>query len=121
MGNAKYKQSQKDKGLCRDCPRPVLPGRAHCIIHNEKYRLYAEKCGKIPEKYQRQYERVRKQKELYRKTNRCPSCSAHLGEQDEGHINCVNCRSRCYYNISKYGPIAGRLLENYHKAIAEQP
>ena len=119
MGIAKYKQKQKDQGLCRDCPRPTLPGRVHCIIHNEKYRLYAQEHLKEPGNYQRQYESNKKLKALYKKTNRCPNCSAPLGEQDEGCVCCVNCRDRNVYRVPKYSPIAGRLLENYHKAIAE--
>ena len=120
MGNAAYKQKQKDQGLCRDCPRPVLPGRVQCIIHNEKYRFCAQEYLKDPKKYQRQCERNRKQKELYRKTNRCPKCSAPLGEQDKGYVGCVNCRDRSVYGVPKYSPIAGRVLEDYYKAVAEQ-
>ena len=120
MGNAKYKQKQKDQGLCRDCSRPALPLRLHCIIHNEKYRLRYQRWIKKPGNYQRQCESVKKQKELYRKTNRCVGCSAPLGEQDKGCIHCVNCRDRSVYSIPKYGPIAGRLLENYYKKIASQ-
>ena len=118
MGNAKYKQKQKDKGLCRDCPLPALPFRVHCIKHGEKYRLSFQKWLKKPGNYQRQREHVKKFKELYRKTNRCTKCSAPLGEQDEGCTSCVNCRDSIIQAIPKGPPVMGELLGYYYKDTA---
>jgi len=120
MGNSAYKQKHKDQGLCRDCPMPALPGRLHCIIHSEKRRLHYQEWLKKPGNYQRSYESNKKLKELYKKTNRCHMCSAPLGEQDKGRVTCINHRDRRFYRMPEYGPIAGKLLENYYKAIADQ-
>jgi len=117
MGNAAYKQRHKEQGLCRDCSRPALPMRLHCIIHNEHYRKYIKDKNKIPEIHAILLESSRKLKEKYRKTNRCPKCSAPLGEQDKGYVTCINCRIRLH---SGYSHIAGVLLEDYYKKVAVQ-
>ena len=118
MGNAKYKQKHKEQGLCRDCSRPAIPMRAHCMICNEKYRLHNHKNNFTKEQYAKRLQATREHKKRYRETNRCPQCSAPKGEQDEGFISCVNCRLNLH---SSYSPVMGKPLEDYYKSVAEQP
>jgi len=120
MGNNSYKKKHKEQGLCRDCPRPAIPGRQHCMICSEKDRSHYREWLKKPGNYQRKYEANKKLKALYKKTNRCHICGAPLGEQDEGRVTCMNCRDRKIHSMPKYGPIGGKLLENYYKEIASQ-
>jgi len=119
MGDAKYKQRHKEQGLCKDCSRPALPMRSYCIIHGEKYNLRFKEWMKNPAHYKSHHETLKKIRQLYRDTNRCIVCSAPLGEQDEGYVTCMNCRDVTFKTIPKYSPIAGGLLENYYKEIAE--
>ena len=118
MGDNAYKQKHKEQGLCVDCSRPALPGRIKCIIHSETSRMQNYKY--VHNNYAKVLETNRKQKQIYRDTNRCPSCGAPLGEQDEGRAHCMNCRDRAFQAIPKYSPVSGELLEDYYKKIAEQ-
>ena len=117
MGSAKYKQKHKEQGLCRDCSRPAIPMRVHCIICSEKYRLQNRKESFTEEQYAKRLQSTNKFKKVYRETNRCPQCSAPKGEQDEGFISCVNCRLNLH---SSYSPVMGKLLEDYYKAVTSQ-
>jgi hypothetical protein len=116
MGNNAYKQKHREQGLCVDCSRPVLPGQTKCIIHNEKSR------ARTYRHYQKNHDKVlesnRKIKQRYRDANRCPSCGAPLGEQDEDCSHCVNCRDGSFQAILGHSPVSGELLETYYKKIA---
>jgi hypothetical protein len=68
--------------------------------------------------YAKVLEANRKTKQRYRETNRCQSCGAPLGEQDEGRSHCMNCRDRAFRAILGGPPVRGKLLENYYKDIA---
>lgn len=120
MGNAKYKREHREQGLCLNCSRPALPGRVCCIVCNETDRVNFHKWLAKPGNYERKQEQNRKQRKLYRETNRCIHCGAPLGEQDEGRVCCMNCRDGTFTAIPNQPPISGELLENYYKKIAEQ-
>ena len=117
MGDNAYKKRHKDQGLCVDCGRPALPKRIRCIIHNRIHN--AKNYEWMHKDYGKVLEANRKQKQIYRDTNRCPSCGAPLGEQDEGYRHCMNCRDESFKAILGGPPIRGKLLEAYHKKIAE--
>ena len=85
MGNKKYKEDHKKKGLCVDCSEPAVVGKTRCEKHFERNRIYDNKRNK-----------ARKQK--YKDENKCPKCSAPLTELDleDGYIECCNCRQKLH-------------------------
>jgi len=118
MGNIAYKNRHKEQGLCVQCSRPAIPGRILCMVHSESSRQLDQK--RYPKRKEYLLKQVEKNRKRYRETNRCPMCSAPLGEQDEGYKNCVNCRSKAFHVVRGTPPITGGLLENYYKRIASQ-
>ena len=120
MGNAKYKKAHREQGLCVDCPRPVLPGSIRCLICVQGNEESSRKWLAKPGHYKYTFEQNRKRRERYRESNRCIICSTPLGEQDEGCVSCVNCRSREMRATRNNPPISGELLENYYKKITKQ-
>ena len=119
MGNAKYKQSHKEQGLCVHCPRPALPNRVTCLVCNDKDRKRQKML--FDNNPLKKIEANRKQKVLYVNSNRCISCGAPLGEQDEGCSHCVNCRlHKSIPKLPGCPPVTGKLFENYYEKITSQ-
>jgi len=118
MGNNAYKRKHIEQGLCTDCSRPAIPGQRRCMIHYLKLRESVSKWNK--EHHSRLIELRRKWKQIYRDTNRCTSCGAPLGEQDEGHVKCVNCRDRKVKAIPRRQILTEKYFEDYYKKIASQ-
>ena len=92
MGNQKYKQAHKEKGLCNDCSRPVHPGHIRCLTHIRTHNVNAIKSNfKRGESY---LQSQRDRKELRRQQGLCPSCGAPV---EDDHITCCNCRDEFFY------------------------
>ena len=85
MGNKKYKDEHKKKGLCVDCSRPAIVGKIRCLKCTEKFRIYDNK-------------RSKKRRETRKDENKCVTCSSPLLEIDikDGYVNCCNCRQRIH-------------------------
>jgi len=120
MGDRAYKQRHIAQGLCPDCSRPAVPGKTYCTIHSARKIQSDRKWFANPKNRERKRLYSLRQREVYRKSNRCIMCSAPLGEQDEGCVTCINCRLRAIRATRSYPPIMGAQLENYYKKIAEQ-
>ena len=120
MGDNAYKQKHKEQGLCRDCSRLALPKRVLCIIHSINNSARIKAWLQLKNNHEKVLKANYELKKRYRATNRCPACSAPLGEQDEGYVRCVNCRDSSFMAIPRYSPISGGLLENYYKEVTKQ-
>ena len=85
MGDKKYKDEHRRKGLCVNCSRPAVVGKVLCYVHLENEKV-------------RDNKRNKKRKQKYKDENRCPSCSAPLSDLDlqDGYIVCCNCRQGLY-------------------------
>ena len=82
MGNAKYKKSHRDKGLCEDCSRPALYPFLFCAIHK-----------KTRQQRHRRYDPIQIKKR--RDEGRCVGCGRDLEpDMDEGNTHCIFCRER---------------------------
>ena len=46
------RQERKDKGLCVNCGKPVVPGRRRCEKHLAQYRDY-QRCYKLNKKFEK--------------------------------------------------------------------
>ena len=89
-GRAKYKRKHKQLGLCVECSRPAIPGRTLCKIHSAHN---SERCSKsYYDNLDKRRREMKRRREQYRKDGRCIMCSAYLQEEDEGFVNCMNCR-----------------------------
>ena len=118
MGNAAYKKRHLEQGLCRECSRPAVPGLTRCAIH-----LINNNKGVIRWNAEhREHKRKLRRDEIKRRKEEgcCPKCGAPLHEEDEGYMECLNCRIQ----IGKprwCSPISEVALENYYKKVASQP
>ena len=82
MGDAKYKQRQIAKGLCRDCSRPTSGLTRLCRLHRERQRLDDERKNK-------------QSRERFRQEGKCVRCGGPLDEEmDGGCVDCLTCRQR---------------------------
>ena len=85
-----YKDRKTEKGICENCLNPVVPGRklcASCIVKNKiDVKKWRQRHGAYMIEYNREM------RKLYRKENKCLACGIKLGEQDQGHVTCLNCR-----------------------------
>lgn len=87
MGNAKYKQSHKEKGLCVSCSRKAIPGMVLCAVHSESQRQRDLKRYWNNHEYEKN--RLLNDKRRRRKEGRCTMCGKPLN--DEENIVCINC------------------------------
>jgi len=75
---------------CVHCSREAVFGLKRCEVCLEIMRKRKRKT--------RDRDRVKnmlamKKKRIgYKENRQCPSCSARLGVQDDGYVQCVNCR-----------------------------
>ena len=85
MGNAKYKNSHKQLGLCTDCSEPVFANGTRCLKHLRTHREYGRS------EVNRKRDRLVKQR--YKDSGRCPTCGKPLDiDADKNHVKCINCR-----------------------------
>ena len=93
MGDKKYKQAHREKGLCQNCSEPVYPGHTMCLEHMRSHNESVKKCyAKNREVYlQKHLER----KELRRQTGLCSMCGAPL--EDDRFRSCCNCREKLFF------------------------
>jgi len=75
-GTIKYRKKNKEKGLCRYCPRPIF--KHDCCEYHYQIKLVVNRAGK-----KRKIEK-----------NLCPRCGQPLIEEEIGlYQHCMNCRS----------------------------
>ncbi len=68
MGNKnRYKQANRDQGLCNDCPEPAVPGKRRCRKHLDKLLEYTRAWRKKAE------------------FKLCAACGRKLSPEDKGH------------------------------------
>lgn len=80
---ARYRRSQKERGLCVCCPQPAAPGRMKCYRHLNAHT------------------KIRKRSRAARIANRqCGGCGSPLVEiMDDGFVSCLNCRMGLYGTV----------------------
>jgi len=107
----RYKKLHKERGLCVNCAREVIPGLTKCMFCWSKESLYNKRY------YQANKERLnktaRRRRDRYKQENRCTACGAPLMDGDG--VVCVNCNIQRQYPAHKY--LGGLSHEVNHKTV----
>ena len=97
MGNQKYKQSHRAKGLCYECSELAAPGRVRCWRHLMSHIVNDKNWNKRNPDYMKNY--MKNYRVRMKEEGRCPACSAPLLQEDiaAGKVTCENCIQRNHW------------------------
>ena len=96
----------KEKGLCVDCPRPIVPGRSKCPKHylrDSQYRKIRRQLDPLWAEQEKQ--RAMVEYERRKDEHRCTRCGQPLTEDDENYATCTVCRIKRQGNYQDIMPI----------------